>query len=89
MRSGGISAIEKKPRKGPSVDREVTRKPMLTIEGGRRWASLDLRNLWLHQDLFFFSLARSEDSLQANRARRRMGDAPAAAHDGGVHAVLR
>jgi lipopolysaccharide transport system permease protein len=58
MRSGGISAIEKKPRKGPSVDREVTRKPMLTIESGRRWASLDLRDLWLHRDLFFFLVSR-------------------------------
>jgi len=31
---------------------------MLTIEGGGRWAGLDLRDLWLHRDLFYFLVSR-------------------------------
>ncbi len=27
--------------------------PVLTIEGGRRWAGLELRDLWAHRDLFY------------------------------------
>ena len=33
-------------------------KPLITIEAGRGWAGLDLRDLWLHRDLFFFLVWR-------------------------------
>ena len=32
--------------------------PVITIVAGRRWAGLDLRDLWLHRDLFFFLVWR-------------------------------
>ena len=28
--------------------------PVLTIEGGRSWVGLELRDLWAHRDLFYF-----------------------------------
>jgi len=33
-------------------------KPLIAIEAGRGWAGLDLRDLWLHRDLFFFLIWR-------------------------------
>jgi len=33
-------------------------KPLIAIEAGRGWAGLDLRDLWLHRDLFFFLVWR-------------------------------
>jgi homopolymeric O-antigen transport system permease protein len=36
------------------VSRELPRAPVLTIEGGHRFAGLDLRELWAHRDLFYF-----------------------------------
>ena len=32
--------------------------PVITIVAGRRWAALDLRDLWLHRDLFYFLVWR-------------------------------
>jgi len=32
--------------------------PLVTIRGGRRWAALDLRELWQNRDLFFFLIWR-------------------------------
>jgi hypothetical protein len=32
--------------------------PVITIEAGRRWAGLDLGDLWLHRDLFYFLVWR-------------------------------
>jgi len=33
-------------------------KPLIAIVAGRKWAGLDLRDLWLHRDLFFFLIWR-------------------------------
>jgi lipopolysaccharide transport system permease protein len=33
-------------------------KPLIAIEAGRGWGGLDLRDLWLHRDLFFFLIWR-------------------------------
>ncbi len=33
---------------------DLPRAPLLTIEGGRRWAAIDLRELWAHRDLLYF-----------------------------------
>lgn len=50
-RTGGSDAPK-------SVAAELPAKPILTIESGRRWASLDLRDLWAHRDLFYFLVWR-------------------------------
>jgi lipopolysaccharide transport system permease protein len=40
---------------GPTAaGRGLPRTPLLTIEGGRRWAAIDLRELWAHRDLLYF-----------------------------------
>jgi lipopolysaccharide transport system permease protein len=41
-----------------SAAQELPAKPLLTIESGRRWAGLDLPDLWAHRDLFYFLLLR-------------------------------
>ncbi len=33
-------------------------KPLIAIEAGRAWAGLDLGDLWIHRDLFFFLIWR-------------------------------
>jgi lipopolysaccharide transport system permease protein len=33
---------------------ELPAKPVITIEGGRRWPGLELADLWAHRDLFYF-----------------------------------
>jgi lipopolysaccharide transport system permease protein len=37
---------------------ELPGEPVLTIESARRWAGLDLRNLFAHRDLFYFLVLR-------------------------------
>jgi lipopolysaccharide transport system permease protein len=37
---------------------ELPAEPVLTIESARRWAGLDLRNLFAHRDLFYFLVLR-------------------------------
>jgi lipopolysaccharide transport system permease protein len=37
---------------------ELPLKPLLTIESAHGWASLDLRDLWAHRDLFYFLIWR-------------------------------
>jgi lipopolysaccharide transport system permease protein len=37
---------------------EPPAKPVVTIEGGKRWASLELADLWAHRDLFYFLIWR-------------------------------
>ena len=32
--------------------------PVISIIAGRRWVGLDLRDLWLHRDLFYFLMWR-------------------------------
>jgi lipopolysaccharide transport system permease protein len=34
------------------------RKPVITIEGGRRWPGLELRDLWAHRELFYLLAER-------------------------------
>jgi lipopolysaccharide transport system permease protein len=41
-----------------SAAQDLPAKPILTIESGRRWAGLELPDLWAHRDLFYFLLLR-------------------------------
>lgn len=34
--------------------RELPTKPVIAIDGGRRWSGLELADLWAHRDLFYF-----------------------------------
>jgi len=36
----------------------LPRKPIITIEGGRRWLGLELRDLWAHRELFYILAQR-------------------------------
>jgi lipopolysaccharide transport system permease protein len=51
-----MSAAPKSPI-SVSTGKEPPR-PLIAIEAGRGWAGLDLRDLWLHRDLFFFLIWR-------------------------------
>jgi lipopolysaccharide transport system permease protein len=39
---------------GDECGRQLPTKPIITIEGGRRWSGLELADLWAHRDLFYF-----------------------------------
>jgi len=45
------------PKSAVSFDQEPS-KPLIAIEAGRGWTGLDLSDLWLHRDLFFFLIWR-------------------------------
>jgi lipopolysaccharide transport system permease protein len=57
-RSGAANGRENAPAAAEFVAAELPDKPVLTIESGRRWAGLDLRDLWAHRDLFYFLVWR-------------------------------
>jgi len=42
----------------PSADRTIESTPTISIVAGRRSAGLDLYDLWLHRDLFYFLMLR-------------------------------
>jgi len=46
------------PESAISLGQEPPPKPVIEIEAGRGWTGLDLRDLWLHRDLFFFLIWR-------------------------------
>jgi len=37
---------------------EIPQRPLVVIKSGRRWTSLNLRELWAHRDLFYFLIWR-------------------------------
>ena len=37
---------------------EIPQKPLVVIKSGRKWTSLNLRELWAHRDLFYFLIWR-------------------------------
>jgi len=57
-RSGALDGRTGGPDGAGGVLAELPDKPILTIESGRRWAGLDLRDLWAHRDLFYFLVWR-------------------------------
>ena len=52
-----VESAAKVPESAISFGQEPPR-PTIIIEAGRRWAGLDLLDLWLHRDLFFFLIWR-------------------------------
>ncbi len=37
-----------------AIGADLPHAPLLTIEGGHKWAAIDLRELWSHRDLLYF-----------------------------------
>jgi len=56
--TGALRGRANLPEAGSSVTSDLPAKPIVTIESGRGWTGLDLRDLWAHRDLFYFLVWR-------------------------------